>query len=140
MVSPSDRILNAIELKDPIDRIPKMELFASVLPTGKFLIKHHYYPKRVQKIVQARVTESVNTVREIMGMKDKEPFTNYDLFGRTIRKMSIIEKITKKIFNDLKKKKSKEEVEKDDKGLANIQALATRMGIKLGYDLWGLIL
>jgi len=140
LVSCVDRILNAIELKDPIDRIPKMELFASILPTGKFLIKHHYYPRSWYDPLANVLTETVNTVREIMNMKDREPFNNYSLYGRTIRKIGLIEKITKKIFAEMNRKKSPAQIAKEDRDLVNIQAMAMGMAIKLGYDSFSLML
>ena len=139
MVHPTDRILNAIELNDPIDRIPKMELFASLLPTVKFLINYHWLPQKLQDGVSTLITESINTVRETFKMKQPEPHVN-SRFGRIMRKIPVIEPIAKNFLEDMTKKKSEKEIEKADDLTVLMSAFGLRLPIKLGYDMMSVIL
>ncbi|MHA1895332.1 MAG: uroporphyrinogen decarboxylase family protein [Candidatus Helarchaeota archaeon] len=140
MVTSIDRILNAIDLNDPIDKIPKMELFSSVLPTVRFLINYHWLPEKIQLLLDNLSTEAINTVKEILHMKKRDPYSSYSRLGKTLRRMNFIRPIVEKAINDMTRKKSKAEIEKADQGTIDISALSMRVPIKLGYDMWSLML
>ena len=139
MVTSTERILNAIELNDPIDKIPKMELFASLLPTMKFLINYHWMPKRMQNGMTTLITETVNTIREKLRMKKPEPHVQ-SRFGRILRKVPLIETIARNTFEDMGRNKSEAEIKKADDGTVLMSAFGMRLPIKLGYDMFSIIL
>ena len=66
MVTSEDRIINAMERGDPIDRIPRMEIFSSLLPFVKVLLNWDNLPARIRRL-NAKwkiLEESVNMVKE----------------------------------------------------------------------------
>ena len=119
-----------------------MDLYASILPSVKFMIYWHYVPRKIRNFIKKHqlLPESINMLREIYGMKKRENSTNYTMYGRTIRKLKIIEKISTKLMNDLYRPKSKKEQEKADEDLINMTARTLQMPIKLGYDMWSMML
>ncbi|NVM53014.1 MAG: hypothetical protein HWN66_04875 [Candidatus Helarchaeota archaeon] len=135
MVSSEDRILNAMELGDPIDKIPKMELFSSILPFVKWFIRWETLPPRIRRLNRKWkiLEETVNTVKEKWKMKKIDPVEKHTLFGRLIRKASFVDRIVTYLNLLNIAQKSPEKAERDAVGLACLYA---RMPIKLGYDLW----
>lgn len=136
MVTSEDRILTALELGDPIDRIPKMELFASLFPQAKFLLNWEYIPYRIKRIVRRWnfLEESIDTMRENFRMKPPKPGTTR--YGRIIRSSGLLKKILSRIRNDLENPKPPSDPDKADKDAVSLAALSYQMPIKLGYDLW----
>ncbi|NVM27562.1 MAG: hypothetical protein HWN65_01860 [Candidatus Helarchaeota archaeon] len=138
MVSPEDRILNAMELGDPLDKIPKMELFSSILPFIKVFINWEAFPMRIRRLNRKWkiLEETVNTVKEKWKMKKIDPRERHTLYGRLIRKASFVDRIISNInlFNIAQRNP-----ERADRDAVRLTCLYARMPIKLGYDLWCLI-
>lgn len=136
MVSSEDRILNAMDLGDPIDKIPKMEIFSSILPFIKVLINWEIIPPRIRKLnMKWRILEeSINTFKENFKMKKIELGEQHTLYGRTFRKFSLIKKVLKKVPLI-----TEENPKKADDSAVNISTLYARMPIKLKYDMWCLV-
>jgi len=138
MVSAEDRIINAMELRDPIDRIPRMELFSSLLPIVKILLNWEYFPQKIRRL-NAKwkiLEESVNAVKEKWKMKQIIPNERHTLYGRVIRKLPFIDRIINSLnFLNV----PDPDPEKADRNAINIGKLDARTPIKLGYDMWCLI-
>jgi uroporphyrinogen-III decarboxylase len=136
MVSSEDRILNAMELGDPIDKIPKMELFASILPAMKVILNWDVLPLKIRKLNRKWkiLEETINTAKENWRMRKVDPTERHTLYGRLIRKASFINDLIASNLNLLNiAQHSPEKVDKDAVRLASLYA---RVPIKLGYDLW----
>jgi len=136
MVSAEDRVLNAIELNDPIDKIPKMELFSSILPFIKVFMNWEALPPRIRRLNKKWriLEESVDSVKEALRMKkfySNEPHT---LYGRLFRKSPLISLLLKNF--SLEPEPNHEKADRSAIGLATLYA---RMPIKLGYDLFCLV-
>ncbi len=138
MVSSEDRIINAIELGDPIDKIPKMELFSSILPCIKVLLNWEALPLKIRQLIRKWkiLEESVNTVKEKWRMKKIDLTEKPSLYGRLIRKTSFVDYFVKNInlFNI-----AQHGPERADRDAVRLASLYAQMPIKLGYDLWCLI-
>jgi len=127
-----------MELGDPIDKIPKMELFSSILPFLKMTIKWEVIPLRIRRLIRKWkvLEESVNAAKEQWKMRKYNPSEVHSLYGRLIRKISLIERIVAYLnFLD----NASQPPEKADRDAVNLACLYARMPIKLGYDLWCLI-
>ena len=136
MVSAEDRVLNAMELKDPIDKIPKMELFSSILPFVKVFMNWEALPPRIRLLNRKWriLEESVDSVKEALHMKKFNPKEPHTLYGRLFRKSPLINLITKNF--SLAPEPDHEKADKSAIGLATLYA---QMPIKLGYDLFCLL-
>ncbi len=136
LVSSEDRIINAMELGDPIDRIPRMELFASMLPVMKVTINWEWLPRRIRRL-NAKwkiLEETVNAVKEKWKMRKPVPIAEQTVFGRLIRGFSPLDRIINN-FNFLKSS-DPADPQRADKDAINLGKLDARVPIKLGYDMW----
>lgn len=116
-----------------------MEIFGSILPTIQYLFNFHWFPQKIQNGISNIMRESVNTVREILRMKKPESNVS-SRFGRILRRVKFIDTIAKKTVGDMSRKKSEQEIKKADDTTVNFSALGMHLPIKLGYDLYSLIL
>ncbi len=138
MVTSEDRIINAMERGDPIDRIPRMEIFSSLLPFVKVLLNWDNLPARIRRL-NAKwkiLEESVNMVKEKWGMRQVDPKEQHTLYGRLIRKVAVLDRVISK-FNFLGV--SDPNPERADKDAINLGKMDAQMPIKLGYDMWCLM-
>ncbi|GAI87023.1 unnamed protein product, partial [marine sediment metagenome] len=136
MVSSEDRILNAMELGDPIDQIPKMELFASILPAIKVIFNWEALPLKIRRLIRKWkiLEETINTVKENWRMRKVDSTERHTLFGRLIRKASFINDLIASNLNLWNI--AQHSPEKADKDTVKLACLYARVPIKLGYDLW----
>ena len=91
MVSSEDRIVNAMELGDPIDKIPKLEIFSSVLPAVKVFLNWEALPLKIRRLNRKWriLEESVNAVKEKLGMKKLDLAESHTLYGKLFRRSSL---------------------------------------------------
>ncbi|TFF96499.1 MAG: hypothetical protein EU547_06390 [Promethearchaeota archaeon] len=128
MVSSIDRILNALELKEPIDRIPKMELFANILPTIKYNINFQYFPKRVQHFVLKFVEKLVIFTKRNLKMIDEASMRE---------KKDPTSLVSELLANIISENLSASFT--SDKNFLDTTREYLKTPIKLGYDAWSLI-
>jgi len=122
-----------MELGDPIDKIPKMELFSSILPFIKVLMHWEVLPKRIRRINrQWSILEgAVNSIKEELKMKKVDPTEKSPLIGRLLKKIPAVKNLATSLVNSTEKNP-----EKDDNTAVWIAALYARMPIMLKYDLF----
>ena len=128
MVLSRDRVLNALDLREPIDRVPKMELFASILPFLKSLIKFNYFPNKIQnwllKILENTITSTLRQLKMVKKASPSERRYPTDLISNIIGKR--IAENASSIFGS-------------DEKVIETANLYLSVPIKLGYDAWSLI-
>ena len=125
-----------MELGDPIDKIPKMEIFSSILPFIKVLISWEAFPPKIRRLNKKWriLEESINSIKEILRMKPVNLNEPHTLYGRLFRKSPFPNLVLKNFSLE-----PEPNPEKADKSAIWLSTLYARMPIKLKYDLWCLV-